>query len=610
MPGQNPALCPFVNLWGKLQLLLAGDARGWPSINLRHRLLAMGKTEVHSFALRPQRPLTRVRRRTALAIAGIVSVACLVTAISLLTRAAAESRSIRDRALAEAVSLSFALDQEVTSGVSLLKGLSQSPALKSGDLKEFSDQLKATPIPEGAWLILWNLDGQLLNTLRPFGTKLPKLSDFPPPAEALARLKAKGFTVSGRALSLVANITTVALSLRLDGSDGEMKGFLTTVIPETRLRKILDGLPNDRAWKQSVLDRKLQTIIKSGGSYETSEPSPATALSTHLGAIESGRDEEGVLEDVDEQGVALLLAYRRSGLTDWTTVTEVPKAIVDAPIRGVLKQIGLAALVLASLGLLAAKFLGRQFEAPLEALSATVRETQRALSDVSGQLLSTQEEERRRIAAELHDSTAQHLVAASLNLVRLSKAAKGNAEALARCDEIDQSLDQALKELRVFTYLLYPPDLASDGLSPTIRKFVDGFSQRTGLVARLRVSTQLGMLPSDLQHSMLRVVQEGLANVYRHAGASRISVTLKTVRNILVLRISDDGRGIAGSAPESLTRLGVGIPGMRTRLQQLGGELKIKTGPWGTILVAFAPIGVLGLAKRARRPGRAQSPLV
>jgi len=100
---------------------------------------------------------------------------------------------------------------------------------------------------------------------------------------------------------------------------------------------------------------------------------------------------------------------------------------------------------------------------------------------------------------------------------------------------------------------------------------------------------QMDELSLDLQRTFLRVVQEALTNIYRHASASSISVAFRTAGPFLVLRIGDDGRGIARAYPKDRPKLGVGIRGMRTRLQQFEGQLKIKTGSWGTVLVASVP---------------------
>ena len=118
-------------------------------------------------------------RRVALTFTAVVLAACVVAAALLFSRAQNEQQAIRDRALSTAIALSFGFDQEVAAGNALLKGLSSSPALRAGDIKSFYDQLKATPIPDGSWLILQDLDGQVVNTLRPFGAALPRASGFP-----------------------------------------------------------------------------------------------------------------------------------------------------------------------------------------------------------------------------------------------------------------------------------------------------------------------------------------------------------------------------------------------------------------------------------------------
>jgi signal transduction histidine kinase len=220
-----------------------------------------------------------------------------------------------------------------------------------------------------------------------------------------------------------------------------------------------------------------------------------------------------------------------------------------------------------------------------------VRTAQNAVSELSQHLLASQEEERRRIAAELHDSTAQHLVSVNLNLMRLEI---GTSEAAGEIrQEIETSLDEALKEIRVFTYLLHPPGLHSDGLGPTLRRFVEGFARRAGLEVSFHASPVLGILTDDLQRSVLRVVQEGLSNAHRHASARRVAVNAKLIRGTLFVRVEDDGRGM----PEGINhagvedaRLGVGIPGMRARLRQFGGDLTIRSRPGRTTLIAAVPL--------------------
>ena len=208
-------------------------------------------------------------------------------------------------------------------------------------------------------------------------------------------------------------------------------------------------------------------------------------------------------------------------------------------------------------------------------------------------LLALQDEERRRIANELHDSTAQHLAAINLNLMRVRADAEVKAETRDILDEIDGSLGEATKELRAFSYLLYPPDLQKEGLSVTLRRYVEGFGRRTGLKVTVRSCGSVDQLSFPLQQTLLRVVQEALTNVYRHASATRVSVKFRCLGNRLRLVIRDDGQKTEATAGLNGTpyRLGVGIPGMIARMRQFGGNLDIRTGPNGTAVRASVLIG-------------------
>lgn len=212
------------------------------------------------------------------------------------------------------------------------------------------------------------------------------------------------------------------------------------------------------------------------------------------------------------------------------------------------------------------------------------------VSEMSERLLTLQEEERRRIAAELHNSTAQHLVAVGLSLMQVG--ALGLPPAGQRIlDEIDRSLEEALKELRIFTYLLHPPGLETDGLAATIRAFADGFADRSGLAVATRLADETEQLSPELQRALFRIVQEGLANVHRHAGAKNVTVSLRITPTEVILSIGDDGKGMRGrrSGSGARTTLGVGIPGMRIRLSQFGGNLRIRSNRRGTVVRAAAP---------------------
>ncbi|MPR10519.1 histidine kinase [Microvirga tunisiensis] len=530
----------------------------------------------------------RLRRRVALTFAAVILVTCVVAAALMLTNAWNERRVIREHALGTATALSFGFDQEVAAGNALLRGLSSSPALKSGDAKGFYDQLKATPIPDGSWLILSDLDGQLANTLRPFRAPLPRHRDFP--TDALNRVRERGWTVSGRMASLVKPGTTViALSLRINHDDGTMKGYLTTILSQDRLGTILGGQAVPEGTTRGLYDRSLQPIVTTRGGETSSRIPVPNALVARLAG--NGSAAEGLIVDTDERGVPVLVAYRSSGATNWTTVVAVPLSLVNAPVMGVLRQMAGMAAFLVLAGGLAALFTARQVEQPLRTLSDQVTGAKKQVSELSSQLLALQEEERQRIARELHDSTAQHLVAANLGLAGLEAEVRESPAGRKTLAEVGELLAEALRELRVFTYLLHPPNLAQDGLQATPRDFAEGFAGRMGLVARIRIPEEVDALSPELQRAILRVVQEALTNVHRHADASHVSVDARISSGRLIVRIRDNGHGMPGAArPDGPIRLGVGVAGMRARLEQFGGGLRIRTGRGGTCIVAMAPI--------------------
>lgn len=212
--------------------------------------------------------------------------------------------------------------------------------------------------------------------------------------------------------------------------------------------------------------------------------------------------------------------------------------------------------------------------------------TRQALKATSEQLLCAQEDERRRIAMELHDSTCQHLAAISLGLARLRRVSPGVDGAV--LDEISGFLDEASRETRALAYLMNPRGVEPHGLSTTVLKFLDGFARRTGLEVSLDAGGAVDGVSPPLQHAALRIVQEALLNANRHARASRVAVELKVDGDRLKVAITDDGCGMEPDSGEPC--LGVGIPGMRARAQQVLGDLMISSDGTGTRVVALLPL--------------------
>jgi PAS domain S-box-containing protein len=202
-------------------------------------------------------------------------------------------------------------------------------------------------------------------------------------------------------------------------------------------------------------------------------------------------------------------------------------------------------------------------------------------------LVTIQEEERKQISRELHDSTAQHLVAVTLNLLSLRPADLDCPETKRRWDETESCLDKAMNELRTFSYLMHPLSLEADGLCAAIRQFVDGYQERTGLDVKCRLDSSADNLPYQKQRTLLRIAQEALSNAHRHAAASRVMLQLRWIADRVHLIVSDNGSGSRGS--RAAAGPGHGIRGMLARVRQYGGDLRICDRATGTKVHAAVP---------------------
>lgn len=214
------------------------------------------------------------------------------------------------------------------------------------------------------------------------------------------------------------------------------------------------------------------------------------------------------------------------------------------------------------------------------------REEVRQLSD---RLLTLQMDERRRIAEELHDSTAQHLTGASLALTRLSAPGSIDPALYDVLADARASLEEATREIRVISYLLHPPLIESQGLGDAVRSFATGFGSRAGLTMDVAVDAKAREVGDETALHLFRICQEALANVHRHANATRASVSLEVGEEAVTLTVSDNGIGFDANAVESQATQGVGLQGMRERMKRLGGSLEFSDRDLGTTLIARAP---------------------
>lgn len=218
-------------------------------------------------------------------------------------------------------------------------------------------------------------------------------------------------------------------------------------------------------------------------------------------------------------------------------------------------------------------------------------ETERSFAQLSRRLLELQEQERRRIARELHDTTGQHLAALRLNLSRIVRAPQPPP---ALVEETFALIDQSAAEIRTLSYLLHPPMIEQAGLVAMLRWYVRGFEERSGIAVGLDADDDLGPLTPETATSLFRVVQEALTNIHRHSGSSAATVTLKRHDRALYLEVADEGRGLRRELIENIDALGafgVGLAGMKERIEGLGGTLRIESGGEGTRLTATLPSG-------------------
>ncbi len=233
----------------------------------------------------------------------------------------------------------------------------------------------------------------------------------------------------------------------------------------------------------------------------------------------------------------------------------------------------------------------------LTRLGAEVRireRTEEQLRHLSLRLMTTQDEERRRIARELHDSAGQTLAALKMTMASFRIARADAPEVSRRLDEMSALADGVLQEIRTASYLLHPPLLDEAGVACAARWFVEGFAKRSGISVSCNIAENIERLPRLFELVLFRVLQESLTNVHRHSGASKATVNLKVESGQIRLEVADNGGGIAEGHLQRFDSAsgneGVGIAGMRERVHELGGRFDIRSGPTGTTVSVVLPV--------------------
>ena len=237
--------------------------------------------------------------------------------------------------------------------------------------------------------------------------------------------------------------------------------------------------------------------------------------------------------------------------------------------------------------------LSETLDAEVDVRTKALEQQTAQIRDLSWRLLRTQDDERRHIARELHDSAGQTLAAMAISLDQTVQDAAPAAPSIAkRLEEVQSMVQQLTREIRTTSYLLHPPLLDESGLSSALKLYVQGLTERSGIAVTLDISEQLRRLPSDMELAIFRVVQECLTNIHRHSGSKTATIRIRMEAGDVCVEISDEGKGIA---PERLSEIqsggsGVGIRGIQERLRHFGGTMSIESNGSGTRVLANIPI--------------------
>jgi PAS domain S-box-containing protein len=243
----------------------------------------------------------------------------------------------------------------------------------------------------------------------------------------------------------------------------------------------------------------------------------------------------------------------------------------------------------------------------LEYRNLQVVEQSEQLRDLSMRLLQAQDEERRRIARELHDSAGQLLAALAMNLSRVAQ-----QDGLAHAKEAQDSehlVRQLTQEIRTMSYLLHPPLLDETGLAQAVSWYIQGLSQRSGLEISFDISDNFGRLPREMELVMFRLVQECLTNIHRHSGSKSARIRMLREEETISLEVQDEGQGISSQKLSQLRShgSGVGIRGMRERVRQFDGHMDIQSSEAGTKICFTFPLHGNGASKAGSLAPQVQS---
>jgi PAS domain S-box-containing protein len=276
------------------------------------------------------------------------------------------------------------------------------------------------------------------------------------------------------------------------------------------------------------------------------------------------------------------LVRRGRKQTLYVNFTYYPMRNLAAEIEGVLFQgIDVTEEVLAR----------RHLEKRVSERTRELEQADRSLRALNQKLMLAQDEERRRLALELHDSVGHLIAALQWKLVSAQENVYGPGAAMAGCITACLGLAEDIsKEIRTISHLLHPPLLEEAGLSPALHIYLEGIKERSGLTVFLEIDSDLGRLSQDLEMAVFRIVQEALTNIHRHARTSEAFVRIHLELTSLLVEVMDQGQGIANFTSLDRQTTGVGLRGMRERVLRLSGQFQVRSGENGTTVKATFPV--------------------
>jgi PAS domain S-box-containing protein len=238
----------------------------------------------------------------------------------------------------------------------------------------------------------------------------------------------------------------------------------------------------------------------------------------------------------------------------------------------------------------------------LERRNVEVLQQSEQLRELSNRLLQTQDEERRHIARELHDSAGQLIAALGMNLAGITPHARENAALGKTLEDTQNLLQQLNREIRTTSYLLHPPLLDESGLPEAIRWYMEGLRERSGLDIDLNIPESFGRLPAEIELAVFRIVQESLTNIHRHSDSKTATIRLFRDADSVELEIQDHGKGISEEKLAAIKegRTGVGITGIRERVRHFKGVLDIQSNGKGATILVTLPFPAMALSEPER----------